>query len=326
MPVPFDAKTIEYYIDTAHRESGFRGVGHGQDSVVVESTNPRGKTNPETWQFMKERYVILRDFLPKHMIRFAMDMWKADEENEDGYTSQENRDITFMNPDSSIGKSKGGYCTPWGIALHGYIHNKLKDYIDLDLRETYSYTRKYVRGAYLGSHTDRASCEVSATLCLDYHTDDNTPWKIWVRNDKNYAGEEAIIVKQESQDMNHRDRVKNGCKAISLEPGDILLYQGPNIPHWRDHLLGEYSYHLFVHFFNASSWMSDISEFVVGPNHNNELSQPKYALELDGRQNRWTKKQTSEEFDKFNDAYYKADFSDMVNWYDNWKLVENKKK
>ena len=36
----------------------------------------------------------------------------------------------------------------------------------MDLRETYSYTRKYDRGAYLRAHTDRPSCEISATVCL----------------------------------------------------------------------------------------------------------------------------------------------------------------
>ena len=50
---------------------------------------------------MKERYVVLKDFLPKHMIKFAMDVWRADEERGDSYTKQENRDITFKNPKSS---------------------------------------------------------------------------------------------------------------------------------------------------------------------------------------------------------------------------------
>ena len=190
MPVPFDAKTIEYYI-------------------TDEGRKVRGRTNPETWKLVKDRYVVLKDFLPKEIIRFAMDIWKADEENGGLYTNQEVKDITYKNPQSSIGKSKGGYCTPWGVALHGFIHNKLKDYIDLDLRETYSYTRRYERGAYLGSHTDRPSCEISATLCLDYQTDDNKPWKIWVRNDKNYANVSAETVKNESQDLTHRERVKN---------------------------------------------------------------------------------------------------------------------
>tara|TARA_B100000900_G_scaffold388744_1_gene381055 strand:+ start:768 stop:1688 length:921 start_codon:yes stop_codon:yes gene_type:complete len=306
MPVPFDAKTIEYYI-------------------TDEGRKVRGRTNPETWQFVKNRYVVLRDFLPKEMIRFAMDTWKADEQNGNLYTHQEKKDITYKNPESSKGKSKGGYCTPWGVALHGFIHNKLKDYIDLDLRETYSFSRRYDRGSYLGSHTDRPSCEVSATLCLDYQTDDSKPWKIWVRNDKNYAKVSAETVKNESQDLNHRERLKNNCKSISLEPGDILLYQGPNIPHWRDYLLGEYSYHIFVHFFNATSKMNQIDEFVTGYNHDVETAQQKFALELDGRPNRWIKNQTSEEFNAFDDKYYKTDYSEMVNNYDDWQLVEKKK-
>jgi len=306
MPVPFDAKTIDYYI-------------------TDEGRKVRGRTNPETWQLVKNRYIVLRDFLPKEIIRFAMDIWKADEENGGLYTNQEVKDITYKNPQSSIGKSKGGYCTPWGVALHGFIHNKLKDYIDLDLRETYSYTRRYERGAYLGSHTDRPSCEISATLCLDYQTDDNKPWKIWVRNDKNYANTSAETVKNESQDLNHRERVKNNCKSISLEPGDILLYQGPNIPHWRDYLLGEYSYHLFVHFFNASSKMSQIDDFIIGRNHDVETAQEKYALELDGRANRWTKQQTIEEFAIFDNNYYQTEYQNFVNNYDDWELDEKKK-
>ena len=306
MPVPFDAKTVDYYI-------------------TDEGRKVRGRTNPETWQLVKNRYIVLRDFLPKEIIRFAMDIWKADEENGGLYTNQEVKDITYKNPQSSIGKSKGGYCTPWGVALHGFIHNKLKDYIDLDLRETYSYTRRYERGAYLGSHTDRPSCEISATLCLDYQTDDNKPWKIWVRNDKNYANTSAETVKNESQDLNHRERVKNNCKSISLEPGDILLYQGPNIPHWRDYLLGEYSYHLFVHFFNASSKMSQIDDFIIGRNHDVETAQEKYALELDGRANRWTKQQTIEEFAIFDNNYYQTEYQNFVNNYDDWELDEKKK-
>ena len=307
MPVPFDAKTVEYYI-------------------TDEGRKVRGRTNPETWKLVKDRYVVLKDFLPKEIIRFAMDIWKADEENGGLYTNQEVKDITYKNPQSSIGKSKGGYCTPWGVALHGFIHNKLKDYIDLDLRETYSYTRMYERGAYLGTHTDRPSCEISATLCLDYQTDDNKPWKIWVRNDKNYANVSAETVKNESQDLTHRERVKNNCKSISLEPGDILLYQGPNIPHWRDYLLGEYSYHLFVHFFNATSKMNQIDDFIIGRNHDVETAQEKFALELDGRPNRWTKEQTSEEFAIFDDNYYKTEYQEFVNNFDDWKLVEKKKK
>ena len=310
MPVPFNEKTVNYRIER-------------NDQKIS------GRTNPLTWSLMKDRYVVLRDFLPREIIDMAMDMWRADEYT-GAYTHQENKDITYKNPSESIGKSQGGYCTPWGIALHGYIHNKLKDYIDMDLRETYSYTRKYERGAYLGSHTDRPSCEISATLCLEYQTDDNTPWKIWVRNDKNYAGIEAEKVKNESQDIPQRERTKHGCKTVSLETGDILLYQGPNIPHWRDYLLGEASYHLFVHFFNGDSRMEEIEGFYSGHNHDIRTGHSSMALDLDGRTNRWesggdeNKEETEKKklFKNFNEMYYKSNYGKWVNNYDQFELVK----
>ena len=109
MPVPFDAKTIEY-------------TQRDEDGLI------RGRTNPETWSLIKDRYVVLRDFIPKEIIRYTMDIWKAHDSQGLTATKREVRDITYKNPESSIGKSKGGYCTPWGVALHGFIHNKLKDY------------------------------------------------------------------------------------------------------------------------------------------------------------------------------------------------------
>ena len=313
MPVPFSDKTVNYRIE--------------QNDQKIS-----GRTNPLTWSLMKDRFVVLRDFLPQEKIDMAMDMWRADEYT-GAYMHQENKDITYKNPSESIGKSQGGYCTPWGIALHGYIHNKLKDYIDMDLRETYSYTRKYERGAYLGSHTDRPSCEISATLCLEYQTDDNTPWKIWLRNDKNYAGIEAEKVKNESQDIPHRERTEHGCKAVSLETGDILLYQGPNIPHWRDYLLGEASYHVFVHFFNADSRLENIDGFHSGNNHDIKTGHASMALDLDGRTNRWEsgsdddKEETEKKklFKEFNEIYYKTNYGELVNDYEHFELIKKRR-
>ena len=55
----------------------------------------------------------------------------------------ETKDITYKNPESSIGRSKGGYCTLRGAMLHKYVHDKLDDVIDMELGMTYSYTRRY---------------------------------------------------------------------------------------------------------------------------------------------------------------------------------------
>jgi len=329
MPVPFKDKTVDYRIKSNLDIDKPRNLSEMSSNTSLVP----GKTNPLTWELMFDRYVVLRDFLPQDIIEVVMDMWRS-AEDVGAYMHRENKDITYKNPEESIGKSLGGYCTPWGIALHGYIHNKLKDYIDMDLRETYSYTRKYERGAYLGSHTDRPSCEISATLCLDYHTDDNTPWKIWLRNDKNYAGIDAETVKKETQDLTQRERLRYGCKSVSLEPGDILLYQGPNMPHWRDYLLGDYSYHLFVHFFNADSRMEGIEGFHSGQNHDLHTAPAAYALDLDGRTNRWETRGDDEQpdtdkmrkFTDFNDTYYKSDYGSMVNDYEHFELVKKRRK
>ena len=120
----------------------------------------------------------------------------------------------------------------------------------MDLGETYSYTRKYHRGAYLKAHADRPSCEISGTLCLDYKTDDNTPWSIWVDNSTDWVNKPHSIYEQ-TQCVPFRKRGKH-VKKIDLEVGDILLYQGPNVAHWREKFLGEYGYHLFVHFVNLN--------------------------------------------------------------------------
>ena len=211
-----------------------------------------GKTNKETLQFMKGRYLVLKDFIPKEIIDFTMDVIKTMEESNSmgGHWSQES-DIIHNSPKDSLYKSYGGHTHPAAVALHRYVWEKLKGVIDLDLKETYAYTRKYVRGAYLKAHTDRPSCEVSATLCLDYKTDDGSPWKIWCQPDRDYVDDahDQDFIYTHTQGKTHKERLENGAVSVSLEPGDIMLYQGPNIPHWRDYFVGEYSYHMFLHFF-----------------------------------------------------------------------------
>lgn len=293
MPVPFEDKTIKYRRTDQERRK-----------------EVHGRTNPETWAFMKDRYIVLRKFIDKDIVDMIKTMWKSVEihPNSGDLMGREQRDITYKNPESSIGKSKGGYCTPWGNALHEWVHNKLDSHFDMDLGMTYSYSRKYERGAYLGSHVDRPSCEVSATLCIDYVTDDQTPWPIWLRND-NYFSSTAEKIKNETQDFSQRERYKNNCKKILLEPGDMLMYQGPNIPHWRDYLLGDHSYHIFLHWYNRQSNMSRINNFFHSKHNKLGLpaGSPISSLELDGRQSQYHSnnddERYSEDFERFTETY-----------------------
>jgi len=314
--IPFEDKTIEYRV---FDESCKKKV--------------KGMTNETTWKFMKDRYVVLKNLIPKDIINMTLDNWKAHEHSESSGLYREENDITYKNPASSIGKSTAQYSAPWAIALHNWLHEELKKHIDLTLGITYAYSRKYERGAYLGSHLDRPSCEISATLCLEYQSDDGTPWPIWLRNDKNYITEEAETVRLESQALNQRERKKNGCKQLLLEPGDILLYQGPNIPHWRDYFLGEYSYHIFVHFYNHRSMMSKIRGFWQNGRPFDGMAGEivKGQLEYDGRLSKYhSDDERREEYKEFCKEYAHLQktrdgrefLAHCVNYYDDLEKVE----
>ena len=88
----------------------------------------------------------------------------------------------------------------------------LSQTLDCELYPTYSYLRIYIKGAYLQKHTDRFSCEISATLPIEYASP--SIWPLCIE-------------------------VAGHVKKIELEPGDVLIYKGIQIPHWRDAFEGE---------------------------------------------------------------------------------------
>ena len=140
--VPFEERTVE---------------------IVKDIKTPQGKkrklpfkTNQITADFINNRYVVLRDFVPKEMITFAMDCWKTVEHNPEWHNAfcKREDDIIFESPKDSLGKSESIYCSPWGVAMNRFLRDKLRSVLDIDLGETYSFTRKYDRGAYLAAHRD----------------------------------------------------------------------------------------------------------------------------------------------------------------------------
>ena len=76
----------------------------------------------------------------------------------------------------------------------------------LSLEPTYSFSRVYQGGEELTPHTDRPSCEVSATINVACTSD---IWPIW---------------------MQYKDNDPVKCM---LEPGDSVIYKGCEVTHWR---------------------------------------------------------------------------------------------
>lgn len=250
----------------------------------IENVKWLERSNALTKEFIKNRYVVLRNFIPKEILQITLDNWKTIEHNEKMFDScmAQEEDITYNTPETQKWKSHGCHTFPPAVGLHRWLKDKLNETFELVLEETYNYSRKYVRGAILKAHTDRPSCEISTTICLDYKTDDNTPWKIWLNNEKNWIVEkdDQLSLYDKVQNVPRSERKKS--ISVSLEPGDVLVYQGPNVVHWRDTLVGDYSYHIFCHFVNYHSKMERIEGYIQ-----NNMSQRYPVLQYDGRKNRY---------------------------------------
>jgi predicted 2-oxoglutarate/Fe(II)-dependent dioxygenase YbiX len=93
------------------------------------------------------------------------------------------------------------------------------------LLPTYSYARLYKTGEKLKIHTDRESCEISATLTLGF---DGEAWPIY---------------------MGDADG-KNASK-ISMNIGDVVLYRGMEKHHWRKKFKGNWQAQVFLHYVDA---------------------------------------------------------------------------
>jgi len=98
----------------------------------------------------------------------------------------------------------------------------MKKTTGLNLIPCYTYARIYKYGDELHRHKDRPSCEISTTLHLG---GDNWPIKL------EPSGEEG----------------KEGV-TVDLNPGDMLVYKGTLLEHWREPFQGYDCGQVFMHY------------------------------------------------------------------------------
>jgi hypothetical protein len=111
--------------------------------------------------------------------------------------------------------------------------------IGIKLIPTYSYARIYKKGDILHRHKDRFSCEISTTLNLG-----GDSWPIYI--EPNHEIGEVIESK---------DYIPGNTKGIkiNLKPGDMLVYRGNLLEHWREAFDGQDCGQVFLHYNNAET-------------------------------------------------------------------------
>ena len=107
----------------------------------------------------------------------------------------------------------------------------IKEKTKLDLVPTCSYVRLYEKGSILQRHIDRPSCEISTTLNLG-----GDVWPFYLEPSGKLG--------------------KKGIK-INLKPGDMLIYSGCELEHWREKFEGELCGQVFLHYNNKSGPFAD---------------------------------------------------------------------
>ena len=115
----------------------------------------------------------------------------------------------------------------------------MKEKTGMDLIPTYSYARVYQTGSELKRHKDRPSCEISTTLNLG-----GDPWPIFI----DPTGSNNVI--DEYKNI-HKPGAPPGVE-ITLEPGDMLMYSGCELEHWRKPFQGKLCGQVFLHYNHAN--------------------------------------------------------------------------
>ena len=108
--------------------------------------------------------------------------------------------------------------------LSDFLLPKIESAVGMKLLPTYTFFRVYKAGDILKKHKDRPACEVSATMLIG----------------ANYSPTWPLYIEGES---------------IVQEPGDMAVYRGCEVEHWRDPMVDapEDAYHvqLFLHYVDA---------------------------------------------------------------------------
>ena len=122
----------------------------------------------------------------------------------------------------------------------------------LELVPTYSYARLYKKGDILKRHKDRPSCEISTTINLG-----GNPWPIFIDG----TGADNVI--NDEQNL-IKPNAPAGTKVL-LEVGDMLVYSGCELEHWREPFEGDMCGQVFLHYNHVNGPFAEKNRFDKRP-------------------------------------------------------------
>ena len=176
--------------------------------------------------FSKNGYEVVRNVISKDLLHHLKTEFQMMRDLHFFKTGETNN---FAFGDSQSPNSFSVFSAQCFESLAINLNDRMSEITNLKLYPTYTYARIYYKGATLTPHKDRPSCEYSTTLCID-STD------IWDFYIKDRNGEE---------------------KCIKLNPGDMCVYSGCELAHWRNLYKGKRQIQCFLHYVNSKGLYSN---------------------------------------------------------------------
>jgi hypothetical protein len=195
--------------------------------------------------FKTKKYQVIRQALSKELSNFIFNYMMLQRDAVD-FMMKHNK----VNPANPFIGNRTDHQVPGAYSKYGdwvmetllqYMRPIMKAKTGMDLVPTYSYTRIYEKGNILHRHKDRPSCEVSTTLHLG-----GDPWPIFMDG----TGADNIVSGSETTTV-----VKPGAPKgtrIDLKIGDMLIYSGCELEHWREPFQGNVCSQVFLHYNHAN--------------------------------------------------------------------------
>ena len=181
--------------------------------------------------FKKDKYAVIRKVISKDLATFILNYFNMKKQVFDTCTKKRYispfEDMLGNYTDNQVLNTYSCYSDIAMETLMLKCQPIMEKTTGLKLYPAYSYARIYKRGDELKRHTDRFSCEISTTM--------------------NLGGDDWPIYLEPSGEIN-----KKGVK-VDLKPGDMLVYSGCELEHWREKFKGKDCAQVFLHYNNRKT-------------------------------------------------------------------------
>ena len=201
------------------------------------------RRNIKEMSFKTDKYQVIREALSKELANFIFNYMVLQRDAVDFMMEKNKADPANPFVGSRAVNQVPGCYSKYGdwvmetLLMHMIPIMKAKT--GMELIPTYSYTRLYEKGNKLKRHKDRPSCEISTTLHLG-----GEEWPIFL----DPSGADFVIDEQKEI---HKPGAPKGVQ-IDLKVGDMLIYSGCELEHWREPFEGTVCSQVFLHYNHAN--------------------------------------------------------------------------